>query len=342
MCCLDLILLQRTGAAAAVLILQNTARACPAQSWRSRGDMLQSHFAETNPIVWTLNFHEKSCCGAEILSLQHVPWIQISLNWRDMSRWQNNRTRKVASCELFMQQVPLTLEKNKPIRKRHLSSQKPFKKPIPATCPFMWRVHEILPRDMSLQHVPSCVPTLRFTGNIVTWVTAVNQSNTSKEKLQLHLQVKHAFFHLVSTASTLKQSRWTTILDANNMIYEHLERKEITAGIDIMNPSEHRFGFFRAAFMQLFYPEAHCASKSIVEGRVLNYAKNKNKTNRRKKAIQALNKSSMVNKAIRLGSKHSHVPWEELLSEETWPWEFVTPEHACGSLSDDMTAATGS
>ena len=35
-----------------------------------------------------------------------------------------------------------------------------FKKPIPATCPFVWTAHEILPRDMSLQHVPSCEPTL--------------------------------------------------------------------------------------------------------------------------------------------------------------------------------------
>ena len=35
-----------------------------------------------------------------------------------------------------------------------------FKKPIPATCPFVWTTHEILPRDMSLQHVPSCEPTL--------------------------------------------------------------------------------------------------------------------------------------------------------------------------------------
>ena len=38
----------------------------------------------------------------------------------------------------------------------------PFKKPIPATCPFVWTAHEILPRDMSLQHVPSCEPTFRF------------------------------------------------------------------------------------------------------------------------------------------------------------------------------------
>ena len=39
---------------------------------------------------------------------------------------------------------------------------KRFKKPIPATCPFVWTVHEILSRDMSLQHVPLCVPTLKL------------------------------------------------------------------------------------------------------------------------------------------------------------------------------------
>ena len=33
------------------------------------------------------------------------------------------------------------------------------KKPIPATCPFVWTAREILSRDMCLQHVPSCVPT---------------------------------------------------------------------------------------------------------------------------------------------------------------------------------------
>ena len=61
---------------------------------------------------------------------------------------------------------PRDTSENKPIRKRNhdmsLRQDPPcehFKKPIPATCPFVWTAHEILPRDMSLQHVPSCEPT---------------------------------------------------------------------------------------------------------------------------------------------------------------------------------------
>ena len=71
--------------------------------------------------------------------------------------------RKIASCELLMRH-----SENRPIRKRNhdmsLRQDPPcehFKKPIPATCPFVWTAHEILPRDMSLQHVPSCEPTFR-------------------------------------------------------------------------------------------------------------------------------------------------------------------------------------
>ena len=56
-----------------------------------RGDFVPA----TNPIVWTLDFHEKSCCGDEILSPRHVPWIQISLNSGDMSRRQNNVTPRL-------------------------------------------------------------------------------------------------------------------------------------------------------------------------------------------------------------------------------------------------------
>ena len=129
----------------------------------TRGDMLQGHVAGTNPIVWTLDFHEKSCCGDEILSPRHAPWIQISLNWGTCRGDKTTFERKVASCELFMRHVPA---ENKPIRKRNhdksLRQDPPcehFKKPIPATCPFVWTAHEILPRDMSLQHVPSCEPT---------------------------------------------------------------------------------------------------------------------------------------------------------------------------------------
>ena len=62
---------------------------------------------------------------------------------------------------------PRDTSENKPIRKRNhdmsLRQDPPcehFKKPIPATCPCVWKTHEILPRDMSLQHVPSCEPTL--------------------------------------------------------------------------------------------------------------------------------------------------------------------------------------
>ena len=62
---------------------------------------------------------------------------------------------------------PRDTSENKPIRKRNhdmsLRQDPPcehFKTPIPATCPFVWTAHEILPRDMSLQHVPSCEPTL--------------------------------------------------------------------------------------------------------------------------------------------------------------------------------------
>ena len=62
---------------------------------------------------------------------------------------------------------PRDTSENKPIRKRnHVMSlqQDPpcehFKKPIPASCPFVWTAHEIFPRDRSLQHVPSCEPTL--------------------------------------------------------------------------------------------------------------------------------------------------------------------------------------
>ena len=105
-----------------------------------------------------------------------VPWIQITLNWGDMSQRQHNGTRKVASCELFMQHVLATLQKNKPIRKRNhdmsLRQDPPcehFKKPIPATCPFVWTAHEILSRDMSLQHVPSCEPTLTQQKYILCW-----------------------------------------------------------------------------------------------------------------------------------------------------------------------------
>ena len=117
--------------------------------------MLQCHIPATNAIVWTLNFHEKACCGDEILSTRPVPWIEISLNWGDMSQRQNKGTRKVASCELFMQHVPAP----------H------FKKPIPATCPFVWTAHEILPRDMFLQHVPSCGTTVpnRPRAHFNTW-----------------------------------------------------------------------------------------------------------------------------------------------------------------------------
>ena len=64
---------------------------------------------------------------------------------------------------------PRDTSENKPIRKRNhdmsLRQDPPcgrFKKPIPATCPFVWTAHEILPRDMSLQHVPSCEPTFRL------------------------------------------------------------------------------------------------------------------------------------------------------------------------------------
>ena len=63
----------------------------------------------TNPIVWTYSEFRPVWIGG------------------DMSRRQNNGTRTVASCELFMQHVPATLEKNKPIRRRHSSSQQPFK-----------------------------------------------------------------------------------------------------------------------------------------------------------------------------------------------------------------------
>ena len=74
--------------------------------------------------------------------------------------------RKVASCELFMRHVPATLRKinhsENEITAMSLRQDPPyehFKKPIPATCPFVWTAHEILPRDMSLQHFPSSEPT---------------------------------------------------------------------------------------------------------------------------------------------------------------------------------------
>ena len=69
---------------------------------------------------------------------------------------------------------PRDTSENKPIRKRNhdmsLRQDPPcehFNKPIPATCPFVWTAHEILPRDMSLQHVPSCEPT--FTARVASF-----------------------------------------------------------------------------------------------------------------------------------------------------------------------------
>ena len=62
-----------------------------------------------------------------------------------------------------MRHVPAT---NNPIRKRNhgmsLRQDPPcehFKKPIPATCPFVWTRAWNSSRDMSLQHDPSCEPT---------------------------------------------------------------------------------------------------------------------------------------------------------------------------------------
>ena len=109
----------------------------------------------TNPIVWTFSFHEKSCCGDEILCARPVPWIQIILKWGDMSQRQNNgRTRKVASRELFMQHVPAALEKNKPIRRRHLSSQKHLQETYPRN--MLLRVNSAW--NSSPRHAPATCP----------------------------------------------------------------------------------------------------------------------------------------------------------------------------------------
>ena len=78
-------------------------------------------------------------------------------------------TRKVASCEVFMQHVPATLQKNKPFRKRnHDMSLRQG--------PSVWTLQETYLRNMPFRvnsawnsfprHVPatcpSCVPTLKF------------------------------------------------------------------------------------------------------------------------------------------------------------------------------------
>ena len=60
-----------------------------------------------------------------------------------MSQRQNNGTHKVASCELFMQHVPASLQKNKPIRKRHLVPRHPS-------------------RNLTPQHAPSCEQRMKF------------------------------------------------------------------------------------------------------------------------------------------------------------------------------------
>ena len=85
---------------------------------------------------------------------------------RDMSRRQNNVWTQGRLVWTVHATCPRDTSENKPIRKRNhnksLRQDPPcehFKKPIPATCPFVWTAHEILPRDMSLQHVPSCEPT---------------------------------------------------------------------------------------------------------------------------------------------------------------------------------------
>ena len=115
-----------------------------------RGDFVPA----TNPIVWTLDFHEKSCCGDEILSPRHVPWIQISLNLRGHVAATKQRytpvKRKVASCELFMRHVPATL------RKINQSENEI------TTCPCDKTLRVNTSRNLSPQHAPSCEQRMKF------------------------------------------------------------------------------------------------------------------------------------------------------------------------------------
>ena len=113
----------------------------------SRGDFVPV----TNPIVWTLDFHKKSCRRDEILSPRHVPWIQISLNWGDMSRRQNNVTPRLnarsprVNCSCDMSPRHFGKYTNQKTKSR----------------PSVWTAHEILPRD-------TCEPTLKL--NAVTFI----------------------------------------------------------------------------------------------------------------------------------------------------------------------------
>ena len=108
----------------------------------------------TNPIVWTLNFHEKSCCGDEILSARHVPWIQISLNWGDMSRRQNNVTLRLharsprVNCSCNMSP-------------RHFRKINQSENEI-ATCPCDKTLRVNTSRNLSPQHAPSCEQRMKF------------------------------------------------------------------------------------------------------------------------------------------------------------------------------------
>ena len=131
--------------------------------------MWQGHVAGTNPIVWKLNFHENSCCGDEILSARRVLWIQISLNWGDMSRRQNNVTpwlhtrspRVNCSCNMSLWHFRKISQSENEIticpcnKTLRANTSRNLSPPHAPSCEQRMQFFPVT----SLQHVPSCVPT---------------------------------------------------------------------------------------------------------------------------------------------------------------------------------------